>query len=81
MRSGNTSFTDMMTRIRYLMEEKQFFRKPDLKVEDIASELGTNVAYVRGCIVGMQGGSFKDFVNGYRVRHVQRLLLEHSLFF
>ena len=75
--AGNTSFTDMMTRIRYLMEEKQFFRKPDLKVEDIASELGTNVAYVRGCIVGMQGGSFKDFVNGYRVRHVQRLLLEH----
>lgn len=70
------SFTDMMTRIRYLMEEKQFFRRPDIKVEDIATELGTNVAYVRGCIAGMHGGSFKDFVNGYRVRYVQRLLLQ-----
>ena len=72
---GAAVFTDMMTRIQTLMEEKELFKKPDLKVEDLAAELGTNVAYVRGCISGAYGGSFKSFVNDYRIRYVQRLLL------
>ena len=72
-----TVFTDMMTRIQTLMEEKELFKRPDLKVEDLAAELGTNVAYVRGCISGTYGGSFKSFVNEYRIRYVQRLLKEN----
>lgn len=69
--------TDMATRIRSLMEEKELFRDPGFRVEDLAAELGTNVAYVRGCISGFYGGSFKDFVTEYRIRYVQRLLREH----
>ena len=72
-----TVFTDMMTRIQTLMEEKELFKRPDLKVEDLAAELGTNVAYVRGCISGTYGGSFKSFVNEYRIRYVQRFLKEN----
>lgn len=72
-----TVFTDMMTRIQILMEEKELFKRADLKVEDLAAELGTNVAYVRGCISGAYGGSFTSFVNEYRVRYVQRLLKEN----
>lgn len=67
---------DMAARIRSLMEEKELFRNPDLRVEDLAAELGTNVAYVRGCISGFYGRPFNVFVNEYRVRYVQRLLLE-----
>ena len=74
---GEALFTNMATRIQRLMEEKELFRNPDLKVEDIAAELGTNVAYVRGCISGNFGASFRDFVNGYRIRYVQRLLKEN----
>lgn len=64
----------LMTRIKTLMEEKELFKKTDLKVEDIAEELGTNTAYVRQCISGAYGGSFKNFVNEYRVRYVQQAL-------
>lgn len=64
----------LMTRIKTLMEEKELFKKTDLKVEDIAEELGTNTAYVRQCIAGAYGGSFKNFVNEYRVRYVQQAL-------
>ena len=71
-----TVFMDMMTRIQNLMEEKELFKRSDLKVEDLAAELGTNVTYVRGCISGTYGGSFKNFVNEYRIRYVQRLLKE-----
>lgn len=64
----------LMTRIKTLMEEKELFKKTDLKVEDIAEELGTNTAYVRQCIAGAYGGSFKNFVNEYRIRYVQQAL-------
>ncbi|MBR0083145.1 MAG: helix-turn-helix domain-containing protein [Bacteroidales bacterium] len=70
-------FTDMMTRIQRLMEEKELYKNPDLKVADLAAELGTNAAYVRGCIAGVYGGTFGDFVGEYRVRHIQRLLLKN----
>lgn len=73
---GEQLFKDMMTRIRAMMEEKELFRNPDLKAEDLAAELGTNTAYVRGCISGFYDGSFTDFVNEYRIRYVQRLLRE-----
>lgn len=66
--------SELMARIQQLMEEKELFKNPDLKVEDIAEELGTNAAYVRQCITGAYGGSFKNFVNEYRVRYVQQSL-------
>ena len=66
--------SSLMNRIQTLMEEKELFKKTDLKVEDIAEELGTNTAYVRQCIAGAYGGSFKNFVNEYRVRYVQQAL-------
>ena len=74
---GAALFMDMMSRIRALMEERELFKRSDLKVEDVANELGTNAAYVRGCISGAYGGPFKDFVNEYRIRYVQKQLLAH----
>jgi AraC-like DNA-binding protein len=68
-----TQMSDLMARIQTLMEEQELFKKTDLKVEDIAEELGTNAAYVRQCITGAYGGSFKNFVNEYRIRYVQQL--------
>lgn len=72
-----TQMSDLMARIQTLMEEQEFFKKTDLKVEDIAEELGTNAAYVRQCIAGTYGGSFKNFVNEYRIRYVQQQLKAH----
>lgn len=66
--------SNLMSRIQTLMEEQELYKKTDLKVEDIADELGTNAAYVRQCLAGAYGGSFKNFVNEYRVRYVQQAL-------
>lgn len=73
----NNAQVDLMVRIRNLMEEQEFFKKTDLKVEDIAEELGTNVAYVRQCIGIAYGGTFKNFVNEYRIRYVQKQLKDN----
>lgn len=65
---------DMMTRITALMEEKELFRRKDLRLSDIAFELATNTTYVSACINGQTGGSFPDFVAQYRVRYAQELM-------
>lgn len=66
--------SDMMSRITALMEEKELFRRPDLKLADLALELGTNVTYISACINGQAGVSFNEFLTRYRVRYAQELM-------
>lgn len=68
--------TDLLTRITTLMEEEELFRRKDLRVADIARELGTNTTYISACINGQTGVSFTDYVTGYRVRYAQKLMKE-----
>ena len=65
---------DLMSRITALMEEKQLFRRTDLKLADIALELGTNVTYISACINGQAGISFNEFLTRYRVQYAQDLM-------
>lgn len=64
----------MAERIESLMRDRQFFRRPDLRVADVARELGTNSTYISACLNGETGLSFPDYVAGYRVRYAQELL-------
>ena len=67
----------LMARITALMEEQEYYRRKGLTLNDVAQALGTNTNYVSKCINASTGGSFTDFVNGYRVRYAQALLLDH----
>ena len=68
--------TDLMTRITTLMDQEELFRRKDLRVADVARELGTNTTYISACINGQCGISFTEFVTGYRVRYAQKLMTE-----
>ena len=68
---------DLQTRITDLVEEKQLFLIKDLKITDIARELGTNVTYISACINGQMGISFPEFISGYRVEYALKLMQEH----
>lgn len=65
---------DMMTRILRLMEEKQLFRRSNLRLQDLATELGTNVTYISACINGQTGKTFPEFVSAYRIRYAQKMM-------
>lgn len=67
-------FHQLMERINALMESRQLFRTPGLKITDLATELGTNRTYVSNCINRVSGQSFSDYVNAYRVRYAQILM-------
>ena len=64
----------LMQRIRELMTEQQLFKQSELKVADVAALLGTNVRYVSDCINQVEGRSFSQFVNGYRIDYAKQQL-------
>ena len=68
---------DLQTRITELVEEKQLFLIKDLKISDIARELGTNATYISACINGQMGISFPEFISRYRVDYALKLMQEH----
>ena len=68
---------DLQTRITELVEENQLFLIKDLKISDIARELGTNATYISACINGQMGISFPEFISRYRVEYALKLMQEH----
>lgn len=69
---------ELMNRIIQLMETQHPYLNPELKVSDIADTLGVHRNAVSACINSQQCCSFSQFVNNYRLRHAQKLLLETS---
>lgn len=65
---------ELMERITRLMEERKLFQKSDLKVSDIAAELGTNSRYISDCIKSFKDSSFTQFVNACRVEYAMQLM-------
>ncbi len=65
---------ELMRRLCQMMEEHQVYLNPDLKVNDMASALGTTRTVLSNCIKSQQGCTFPQFVNTYRVALAQQLL-------
>ena len=66
-----------MNRITHLMEEQKLFQKSDLKVSDVAAELGTNSRYISDCIKSCKDCSFTQFVNTCRVEYAMKLMRDY----
>ena len=60
-----------------LIEEKELWKKEDLRLDDIVQELASNRTYVSTLINSVSGVKFSTLINGYRVAHAKKMLLEH----
>ncbi len=60
-----------------LIEEKELWKKADLRLDDIVRELASNRTYISTLLNNIYGTKFPTLVNGYRIRHAQELLREH----
>jgi AraC-like DNA-binding protein len=72
-----TPANQLMQRIETLMEEQRLYLNSDLKMGDVASQLGVHQNEVSACINNCKGYSFSLFVNNYRVAYAQQLLRNH----
>ena len=70
--------TEIMTMLNKLMEEQKPFIRPDLKLADLAQQLGLSGKYISQAINASSGQSFNDYINAYRVRYVAALIEDPS---
>ena len=68
---------ELQEQISRIIEEKQLFKKKDIRISDIASELATNRTYVSLIVNSSLGTSFSDLINSYRIEHAKKLMAEH----
>jgi len=65
-------------RILTQMTTQKWYLEPRLSIRDVAIRLGTNETYVSRAMNGRLGQSFNRIVNGLRVDHAKRQMVETS---
>ena len=69
--------TDLMTQMSSLIKEQELFRRKNLRISDVASELATNKTYVSAILNSMSGEKFTSMITRHRIEYAQRLMREH----
>ena len=76
--ADSASDAERMQRIRELMEKEQLFLQKGLRIDDVATRMASNQKYISACINRNTGKAFTDYVNEYRVRYAQELLVSQT---
>ncbi len=68
----------LMTRIMDEFERKKIFLNSDLGIMDVAGSIGSNRTYISEVIKENFNQNFCGFVNAFRLRELERILIEDS---
>lgn len=68
---------NLMEQLSALIEEKELYRRKNLRITDVASELATNKTYVSVLLNNLSGESFTSLITRCRVEYAKKLLREH----
>lgn len=68
--------SDLMTQMTSLIEEQELYRRKNLRIADVASELATNKTYVSAILNNLSGEKFTSLITRYRIEYAQRLMRE-----
>ncbi len=67
---------DFSEQLRIAMEEKQLYLNPDITIVELALEIGSNRTYLSNYLNQVLGTNFYDYVNGWRIKYAQSLLVD-----
>lgn len=67
----------MLTTLLQLLDEQHIYQNPDLSLEMLAQELGTNVTYVSQLINREFNCNFKTLINRYRINYSKTEIKEN----
>ena len=67
----------MLRSLKKLMEDDLLFLNPNLTIEDIASELGTNRVYISRVVNQLMHETFRDYVNRLRIRYAKQYMRQN----
>ena len=63
--------------VRHAMEQAELWREPELRLEDLTRQVGSNRNYVTQAIQQMGYSGFKDYMNRLRVAYIKEQLQKH----
>ncbi len=80
-KSGNSNLTPLATqtflsKLRSHMESERPYLDGDLKLADLASQLGMKAHDLSKLINDQFGHSYSDFINSYRIKEAEKLLMK-----
>lgn len=68
-------YDELYLQMDYLLNEEQIFRDADLRLNDLASKLGTNRTYISRLINNKANTNFCDYINSHRISYAKKLFL------
>ena len=68
---------NLMEQMSALIEKEELFRRKNLRITDVASELATNKTYVSALLNNLSGETFTSLITRLRVEYSQKLMREH----
>ena len=66
--------SELLQRLRQLMEQEQLYLNSELTISDLADRLGLHRNQLSDCINRQTGATFSQLVANYRVEHAKQLL-------
>lgn len=75
---GSKQEESLKSKLISLFEKEHIYRQTDLRITTISEALQTNRTYISRLINDEFGMNFNEFVNQYRVREAQKLLLSEK---
>lgn len=61
--------------LQHLFEQERIYRRFDLRIEEVARQIGSNRTYVSAVINQRFGMNFLHYVNSFRIREAQKLMI------
>ncbi len=65
---------ELYNKMEYLVNEKQIFKNTEIRLNDLASMLGTNRTYTSQLIKNKSDSNFNDYINEHRIKYVISIL-------
>ena len=75
--AASTDDNTLMQRLLQLMDEQKPYLNSELKVADIAQELGASSRSISDSIKAARNCNFSDFINNYRIEYAKHLLRDN----
>ena len=70
------NYSSLILALNELMEEKKLYRSPDLKIDEVAKQLGVPMYELSAAINEHSGNNFFNYINSLRVDELKETLLD-----
>ncbi|MBP1646481.1 MAG: hypothetical protein H6Q16_2059 [Bacteroidetes bacterium] len=74
----NTNNNNLKEQLIILLEEKEIFKNPDLRISDVSTFLNTNRTYISNLVNDEFDQSFADLINNHRIKYAIKILEEKN---